>query len=77
MESVEEVLFWYKPCSLTNHIGASMQQPVNFQSRAFDPTHWLLAMGVGLLPLLAMESWKFLLPRGKSKVREQDRFEPP
>jgi len=29
-----------------------------FKAAAFDPEHWLLALGVGLLPLLAMEAWK-------------------
>jgi len=29
-----------------------------FQSALFDPEHWMLAMGLGLLPLLAMEGWK-------------------
>lgn len=24
----------------------------------FDPEHWLLALGVGLLPLVGMEAWK-------------------
>jgi P-type Ca2+ transporter type 2C len=26
-----------------------------FKVAPFDPTHWLLALGLGLLPLLAME----------------------
>jgi Ca2+-transporting ATPase len=29
-----------------------------FNVTTFDPEHWALAMGLGLLPLLAMEGWK-------------------
>jgi P-type Ca2+ transporter type 2C len=29
-----------------------------FKVTPFDPQHWLLALGIGLLPLLAMELWK-------------------
>ena len=32
-------------------------QPI-FKVMAFDPEHWLLAFGIGVLPLLAMEAWK-------------------
>jgi Ca2+-transporting ATPase len=31
-----------------------------FKASSFDPEHWALAMGLGLLPLLAMETWKAL-----------------
>ena len=31
-----------------------------FKVAPFDPEHWLLALGLGLLPLLAMEGWKAL-----------------
>jgi Ca2+-transporting ATPase len=31
-----------------------------FRVTAFDPEHWLLVMGIGVSPLLAMEAWKFL-----------------
>lgn len=31
-----------------------------FKANSFDPEHWLLAIGVGVSPLLAMEAWKFL-----------------
>jgi Ca2+-transporting ATPase len=29
-----------------------------FKVTPFDPQHWLLALGIGLLPLIAMELWK-------------------
>jgi Ca2+-transporting ATPase len=29
-----------------------------FKASSFDPEHWALAAGLGLLPLLAMEGWK-------------------
>jgi Ca2+-transporting ATPase len=29
-----------------------------FKVTQFDPQHWLLALGIGLLPLVAMELWK-------------------
>lgn len=29
-----------------------------FQVAPFDPEHWLLAIGIGMLPLVAMEIWK-------------------
>ena len=29
-----------------------------FKVAAFDPEHWAMAVGLGLLPLLAMEGWK-------------------
>jgi len=32
-----------------------------FKSAALTPEHWLLAMGLGLMPLLAMELWKAAL----------------
>ena len=35
-------------------------QPI-FKVTSFDPVHWLLALGIGLLPLLAMETWKWVI----------------
>jgi hypothetical protein len=29
-----------------------------FRVAPFNPEHWLLALGIGLLPLVAMEVWK-------------------
>jgi hypothetical protein len=29
-----------------------------FKAAPFDPVHWALALGLGALPLLAMEIWK-------------------
>lgn len=34
------------------------QAQLIFRVAPFDPTHWLLALGLGILPLLAMEAWK-------------------
>ncbi len=31
-----------------------------FRVTPFDPEHWLLTVGLGVSPLLAMEAWKFL-----------------
>jgi Ca2+-transporting ATPase len=31
-----------------------------FRVTAFDQVHWLFVAGIGVLPLLAMEAWKFL-----------------
>lgn len=31
-----------------------------FKAAPFTPEHWLLAFGIGMLPLLAMEAWKAL-----------------
>jgi Ca2+-transporting ATPase len=31
-----------------------------FRVTSFDPDHWLLAIGLGLSPLVAMESWKLI-----------------
>jgi Ca2+-transporting ATPase len=29
-----------------------------FKVAPFDPEHWVLAIGIGMLPLVAMEIWK-------------------
>lgn len=29
-----------------------------FRVTPFDPEHWILAFGIGVLPLIAMELWK-------------------
>jgi Ca2+-transporting ATPase len=34
-----------------------------FKVAPFNPEHWLLALGIGLLPLAAMEAWKWLRAR--------------
>ncbi len=38
-----------------------------FNIAPFDPEHWALAIGLGLLPLLAMEAWK----RARRMTRDQ------
>jgi len=35
-----------------------------FKVTAFDPEHWLLALGIGISPLFAMEIWKVVSKRG-------------
>lgn len=37
-----------------------------FKVLPFDPVHWMLAFGVGLLPLIAMELWK----ASKSRIKK-------
>ena len=59
-------LFSNKPLLLAIFVSALLQVAIVlipavetiFKVTSFDPIHWLLAVGVGLLPLLAMESWK-------------------
>lgn len=41
-----------------------------FRVTAFDPAHWLFVAGIGVLPLLAMEAWKFLA--GLSRILHYD-----
>ena len=55
-----------KPLLWTVGVSAGLQamivlfQPVHsiFKVVPFDPEHWLLAFGVGILPLVTMELWK-------------------
>jgi hypothetical protein len=37
----------------------------------FDPEHWLIATGLGLLPLPAMEAWKAGLRRREQHEKLQ------
>jgi len=37
-----------------------------FRVVSFNPEHWLLAFGVGILPLAAMELWKAARSTAKS-----------
>jgi Ca2+-transporting ATPase len=37
-----------------------------FKASSFDPEHWALAAGLGLMPLLAMEGWKAVNRLSKS-----------
>ncbi|MGH7207455.1 MAG: cation-translocating P-type ATPase, partial [Nitrospiraceae bacterium] len=37
-----------------------------FKSAALTPEHWVLAVGLGMLPLLAMEGWKALMEKVSS-----------
>ncbi len=41
-----------------------------FKTARFDPAHWLLALGVGVLPLLAMEVWKGMMRAATVRGRE-------
>ncbi len=35
-----------------------------FKVTPFDPEHWVLAFGIGILPLIAMEIWKAARKKG-------------
>jgi len=55
-------LVWTAALSALLQVGIISAVPVQgfFSIAPFDPEHWLLAVGVGMLPLVAMEGWKLM-----------------
>ncbi|TAJ34973.1 MAG: cation-translocating P-type ATPase [Nitrospirae bacterium] len=53
-------LLWAVACSTVLQVAILLSPWTRgvFKVAPFNPEHWLLALGVGLLPLMAMEVWK-------------------